>query len=236
MGSHSDDEDAAPLGPDDFDQIVCESCVKSNRYGVRNILERWAGREGSGVMLLGGEKLDQVLGRATLEEDDDDDGVMAGEAGVGSTGDEGGETVVAATGGKREGTALEEPAAKKVRAETDEAGPTQTSTSALPLSISSGTIASGPTSASAGPKACTAPPRVSSTELSPLAQLEQAGGRANVYLEEGWRMRWCHCAEVSFQRLLELRTVTDSLLLDPVLASLRSLPVLPRGRRDLRSS
>ena len=81
FGSHADDN-TAPLGEDDFDMIICERCVKGNA-GVRIIAERYAGREGTGVMIV--EEGGKVRGVTKAFEEGKDEGL--GDLGEGSEGE-----------------------------------------------------------------------------------------------------------------------------------------------------
>ncbi|GAA5880426.1 hypothetical protein JCM1840_007693 [Sporobolomyces johnsonii] len=225
FGQHSDDN-ASPLGEDDFDMVVCERCVKGNP-DVRRIVERYAGREGSGVMIIG--KDDKVLGKAVLPPDEEEEtegekAVQAGEA----EGEKAGETEVekseeskpkvedpaedAVTGeAKRKAEEGEdEPAAKKVKTDASastlpplalsasnssvaSSSSSEPSTSATPSTSSSQPTSASVSAAPSSPtKVCRAPPVLPPGE-SPLAMLEKEGGRVNIYLEEGWMMRWCRC-------------------------------------------
>lgn len=66
----------------------------------------------------------------------------------------------------------------------------------------------------AKPSACRAPPLPPPGQLSVLEQVEAAGGRSNVWLEEGFYDRWCRCEEClprfdEFPFLLEEETSYD---------------------------
>ena len=53
-----------PIGEDDFDVLICSRCVKSDRNGVRKLLDPWAGVAGRGVLLVG----DAVEGALVVDE------------------------------------------------------------------------------------------------------------------------------------------------------------------------
>lgn len=216
FGSHSETGES-PLGSDDFDQLVCERCVKGNGH-ARKLLERYAGVEGTGVMMVGKEN--QVLGRATIEDSDDevDEVAETQEESVARA---------AAVGEKRkvdeedlDSAPSDEPSTKKPKhlsdpspsanstsTSADSASTSSTSSASLSTSLST-TTSLATTAPSSQPStsvsSCRAPPEVAKG-TSPLAQLERDGGRCNVYLEEGWMERWCRCDEV---RDLSLRPAT----------------------------
>ena len=198
LGSHSDIDDA-PLSPDDFDQLICGTCVSTDRQGIRRILDRYAGREGSGVMIIGGKDGREVLGRAPIEAEEtvqvagaEQMTVLAGEDAVPTATSAAGKRKTAEAGWDGEHESL---AVKRARADIE---PDVDATPSEPLSTSS----TSPDLASASRPAvdrneCRAPPLLDPTTPSPLAQLEQQGGRINVYLEEGCMTRWCRCKDVS---------------------------------------
>ncbi|GAA5901494.1 hypothetical protein JCM6882_006296 [Rhodosporidiobolus microsporus] len=218
FGKHIDDDEQPPLKQDDFDQFVCERCVKGEK-GVRKIMERWAGVEGSGVMLV--SKENQVVGRAFLPPDDDEDDLPQGEAPQASTSGAAAEATEgdgSASEAKRKAEdEAEQPPAKKAKG-----GDEQTALPSLTASTSSSSIATitsasasisitpslrpsssaattaastASSSATSSPvKTCRAPPVLPPGESS-LAKLEKEGARANVFLEEGWMLRWCRCSQ-----------------------------------------
>ncbi|BGP16046.1 hypothetical protein JCM10213_006818 [Rhodosporidiobolus nylandii] len=213
FGKHIDDDEDGPMQQDDFDLFVCERCVKGNKE-VRRIVERYAGVEGTGIMLVTPDK--KVLGKAVLAPEGADE-EPAGEAqdeGEGLT--EHASTAVDAgaageTGEAKRKAADEAAAPQSKRAKADDHKPSAASTS-LTASTSSSSIAtvtsstlaasqsasSAATSVSSTPsspsKTCTAPP-VPPPGESPLAKLEKEGAKLNVYLEEGWMTRWCRCSQ-----------------------------------------
>lgn len=198
LGSHSDLNDA-PLGPDDFDQMICGTCVSTNRQGIRKILERYAGREGSGVMVIGGKDGAEVLGRASLEDDetveDEVSAVQDAESEVNGSS----EKRKADSEGLEGDAGSTEPAAKRLKAEGDSTADGSTSGASLPAIPSSPPLSSldhksEPVSSAADE--CNAPAPFDPSQPSPLDALEQEGRRMNVYLEEGWMMRWCRCSKV----------------------------------------
>ncbi|BGP47943.1 hypothetical protein JCM10450v2_003809 [Rhodotorula kratochvilovae] len=177
---HSDDDDdpAKPLRQDDFDQLICWRCVKGNA-DVRRIALRYAGVEGTGVLLLAPES--KILGKTRSAEDDDEGTVKGedtGEAAAAASG-----SIEAAAEGKRkaDGDGDEQPAAKRTKAAAEvAAGPA---------------VESAPQDAPvSAPSACCAPPAVPEVE-TPLAQLETTTSQPNIYLEDGWMDRWCRCRE-----------------------------------------
>ncbi|GAA5857529.1 hypothetical protein JCM8547_009323 [Rhodosporidiobolus lusitaniae] len=219
FGKHVDDDEDGPLKQDDFDMFVCERCVKAP--DVRRIVERYAGVEGSGVMLI--TKAGEVLGRAHLPSDDEEEepekAVAVGE----------GPAAEGAEGKRKAGEeATDLPAAK--RAKTDDTSsslvPSASSSSiatitsstladsTLPSSSAATSLSASTSSAASTSKTCTAPPVLPPGE-SPLAKLEkEQGARANVFLEEGWMMRWCRCSQclplfVNFPYLLEEEDVYE---------------------------
>lgn len=192
---HSDDDDdpTKPLCQDDFDQLVCWRCVQGSQ-DVRRVMTRYAGVEGTGVLLLAPEAT--VFGRVrSSDTDDDDEGTVKG--------DDEGEAVEASaetttepqSEGKRKAAddAAEEPAAKRVKAAgtAATAGP-----SASGATEDGDAVPTGKAPDAQDPASCRAPPVVPA-DASPLVKLERGGARPNVYLEEGFMDRWCRCREVS---------------------------------------
>ena len=56
-----------PIGEDDFDVLVCSQCLKSDRNGVKKLMNGWAGVAGKGVLLVG----DSVEGALEVEAETD---------------------------------------------------------------------------------------------------------------------------------------------------------------------
>lgn len=209
LGSHSDSNDS-PLGSDDFDQIICDGCARTNGR-LRKILERYAGREGTGVMLVGGEGGKEVLGRAILEDDDqelknEDEAAAPVEAGE-STGTVSEKRKADSPKLEDDSSAVEQPALKKLKTEDIHTPSLASSLTSAPpppsssLPTSSTAPSQSPAIAPLAPPSalgvCKAPLPFATGEVSPLRKLEAEGGKLNVYLEEGWMMRWCRCSEVS---------------------------------------
>jgi E3 ubiquitin-protein ligase UBR7 len=209
LGSHSDSNDS-PLGSDDFDQVICDGCARTNGQ-VRKILERYAGKEGTGVMLVGGEGGKEVLGRAILDDDDQElaaeESAAASDVAMGSTSTSTEKRKAASPKLEDDSSVSDQPALKKHKTEGVHA-PTSSTSSILPSTssaISTSSTAPRPVPATSAPPAppssvpgdCKAPVPLAPGEISPLRKLESEGGKLNVYLEEGWMMRWCRCAEVS---------------------------------------
>ncbi|SCV71195.1 BQ2448_2783 [Microbotryum intermedium] len=194
IGSHVDSADSL-LATDDFDPVVCDACVRADRNGVRTkLLDRYAGVEGSGVMLLD-MQTKAIIGRAVFDDDDDenegqDDGKI-------KMNEEGGlseaktDVSSAATGEGRDPTDQDRPAK---RARLDEGTPKagSSSSSSAPHAVVAGEAASDLPA-----KTCKATVRPTASEVTPLKRLELDGGKLNVFFEEGWRMRWCQCEECS---------------------------------------
>lgn len=63
------DAEHSPLGPDDFEGLICAGCVATS--GVRAVVERYAGVEGSGVMVIDEEG--KVRGNLLDEEEEEED-------------------------------------------------------------------------------------------------------------------------------------------------------------------
>ncbi|GAA6063129.1 hypothetical protein JCM10212_002332 [Sporobolomyces blumeae] len=208
FGTHSDDN-AAPLDEDDFDMIICERCVRGNR-GVRRIVERYAGRDETGVLII--TEKDEVVGRVSVAKEAEDD---AGDLGsdrdeVTSNEREGdraegfeqgssaavGEAERAPGELKRKAEAVDgESEAKKPKSEPDAASSTASTGAHLSNATTDLSVAGSSKNAD-GPDPCCAPPKIPSTE-TPLVKLERQGGRANVFLQDGWMDRWCRCTECS---------------------------------------
>ncbi|GAA5928754.1 uncharacterized protein JCM15063_003958 [Sporobolomyces koalae] len=198
FGTHSDDN-AAPLSEDDFDMIICERCVLG-KPAVRKIAERYAGREQSGVMIIGTEG--QLIGatRTLLEAKENDEGVLnsddedAHEAGQESAEEEKRSEQVTDSKRKAE-ESTDAPIAKKPKPELN-------STSGIPesntISSTSATAMVEPgrsdLASSTNSTTCFAPPALPS-EATPLEQLRRAGGRVNVFLANDWQDIWCRCPQ-----------------------------------------
>lgn len=167
-------------------------------------MERYAGRNGTGVMIVGGENGDQVLGRLSTSEngDADDDSEK--------------------DGGCREDVqakiATNAPAAgvdkRKAEHESTEADDAQRSAKRVKAndaprsrSASPQTVAASLSSAvSPQPTDCRAPPALA-PDATPLAKQERLGRPVPIFLEEeGWQSRWCRCDKVR----LPLPSLTDT--------------------------
>ncbi|KAL8280969.1 hypothetical protein RQP46_006648 [Phenoliferia psychrophenolica] len=200
FGSHADTNDS-PLGTDDFDMLVCAACVKSDPR-VRRIMDRWAGVEGSGVMMV--DKDDKVIGRTPQEEEEAEEET---EAGATATVDE---TTEREGGEKRKAdTTTDEPAMKKAKLLEFEATSSSSSSAAAPSSSSASSAlaaSTAATDASSSEDACIAPPVVPDGE-SVLMRLEKEGARMNVFLEEGWIE--CINSFISFPYFLEEEEVLE---------------------------
>ncbi|KAK4046193.1 hypothetical protein OIV83_006268 [Microbotryomycetes sp. JL201] len=195
FGVPADSADS-PLTQDDFDQVVCHACVSRNQDGVRRALERYAGRPGTGVMLLAGKGSRTVLGKvsegtpsaepsATLEQAPTNDNT----APAGSF-----------KSLKRQAELHddEDNIAKRHRGEGDE-----------PKAASTGAGTPAPDD----PKACRALPSLPPDE-TPLAVTEAKGGKLHVFLGDDWMQRWCRCSEclplfVNLPYLLEEEEVVE---------------------------
>ncbi|KAI5474663.1 E3 ubiquitin-protein ligase UBR7 [Pseudohyphozyma bogoriensis] len=213
FGSHSDAQ-TSPLGTDDFDLLICASCVTSDSR-LRPLLDRWAGVEGKGVMVIGED--DVVKGRAAVMDSDGEvDGGVKEEV-VKAEGKEGvkkeendeegvkgkakeeekDDDVAATTGGEKRRadvastSSTVEPPAKKLKSDV----PAHSSSHVGSDSSFDSSASTAATSASthAHSQACIAPPVPRKGE-SVLDQLQRNGARMNVYLEEGWIERWCRCS------------------------------------------
>lgn len=223
--------------------LICERCVKLPK--LRRIVERYAGVEGSGVMVV--SKEGEVLGRAYLPSDDEEEGEgeATGDGGAGSVAVAGDDEMVSREGeGKRKAEDGPEESHSAKRSRTDDVAsslpPSASNSSAAtfscvtPLqSLSSVTSLAPSAPPSSSPfKTCQAPPVLPQGD-SPLVKLERTeGARANVYLEEGWMMRWCRCSQVrSFSLSSPSSKLADTFLLAvPPLVYRLSVPV-GRGRR-----
>lgn len=180
-------------------------CVRDNPK-VRRIVERYAGVPGSGVVLLGAD--DKPRGR-----------LVEAQVGLRDVKEERKEGTPSAWLGTKveppsvaregEGTGHEKrkldsdpedvphdmDMSPKKKRRTSHSPPPSPSTPTRPTAP--------PATLSSSPKlplklkaaACTAPPRPRAGQPSVLAQVEAAGGRSNVWLEEGFYERWCRCEE-----------------------------------------
>jgi E3 ubiquitin-protein ligase UBR7 len=186
FGSHSD-SNASPLHSDDFDLLICERCVKGNAR-VRRLFDRWAGCEGSGIMIIA--KDDTVLGTVMLEDDEDNEEEQVGTgAVVGEKRKTEDDDAVASTSAST--SVSQEPATKRFK---EEDGSSSSIGSSLASLDSTSTTTSRTTLASSqsDDKGCSAPP-LPVDGVSPLARVMAEGGRGNMYLGDGWMERWCHC-------------------------------------------
>lgn len=209
FGVHSSSSES-PLTTDSFDVLICARCVTNPKdRRVRNLVERWAGIEGSGVLLVDGS---EVIGKKGESENGD----------VGSDEDEE-EVKGSERAGKRKAQELEalddHNDLKRVKSSDSAHSSTMSSqldppsyntsqTSSAPSITSNSTALTAPSSALPGllpsptllPKpqkpGCIAPPPPSSAQYI-LSDFERGGKRLNIYLEEGWRERWCRCGDVS---------------------------------------
>ncbi|GAA5959692.1 hypothetical protein JCM3765_007242 [Sporobolomyces pararoseus] len=216
FGTHSDDN-AAPLSEEDFDMIICERCVKGNE-GVRKIAERYAGREGSGVMLI--DKEDRVSGmtRELLESRENNSGELGSDAedetgkekllteegltngSVEKTGEA--EESIASETKRKAGLSDEERAVKKPKANEEPSSSSQislqstSSSSRLsqPPSIASTSQPESTVPSSTPSQSCSAPP-ILPLEETPLADLKRDGGRMNLFLANDWQTIWCRCEQ-----------------------------------------
>ncbi|GAA5840252.1 hypothetical protein JCM3766R1_001437 [Sporobolomyces carnicolor] len=195
FGTHSDDH-AAPLSEDDFDMIVCERCVEGNA-GVERIAERYAGRDGSGVMLI--DHNDRVLGatKEMLESNEANSGHLGSDSEDGKVAlrDE------AVTGPRGD---VEDPAARRRESGSVAAlGPVVVDTKRKAAGTGVGddhratkrVKADSPpplAPAVAGPSD-SAPPAVVPAETTPLHKLKRAGARTNLFLANDWQTLWCRC-------------------------------------------
>lgn len=200
FGTHSDAE-ASPLGTDDFDMLICAGCVVGNPH-LKRVLDRWAGVEGRGMMMIG--KDDKVLGRTVaVDEEEDGDLPSDGEGNPAvpdpeTTKKESSNTVEKRKAESQEVGDLDPPSTEEERAmkKSRHVGRDSTGNSSLASSWSSTSSATAPasetssstvasSSASASTIVCIAPPNLPSG-TSVLAKLEKEGARLNVYLDDGW--------------------------------------------------
>ncbi|GAA5861803.1 hypothetical protein JCM3774_001307 [Rhodotorula dairenensis] len=159
----------AVLTPDDFDVLICQRCVRQ-KADLRALLERYAGVEGTGVLVI--SETDKVLGGVTVPPAEADDG---GEASM-----------------RPDDAGLPTASAKR---DTNDAGLAATGDETRPAKRAR--VASPPVAAAGGAhgETCLAPRPAGATGESPLRRLEARGARLNVYLQEGWMDRWCRCHE-----------------------------------------
>lgn len=194
---------------------------------MRRIADRYAGVPGSGVVLIDGDNRP----RGRLAGPDAPTAGLEAEAKVGEVKpmswlDKVVPPVAVAVEGGESKRKLEEDdddddahramsmSPKKQRC-TSPSPPSSPSTAAKP----SGYPAPAPTTPpntlpAAPPTACCAPPLPPPGHPSILAQVEAAGGRSNVWLEDGFYERWCRCDEcvqlfVGLPFLLEEETSYD---------------------------
>lgn len=191
----------SPLHQDEFDTMVCQRCVRGNSE-VRRILERYAGVEGTGVMLVARDGA--VSGRLASTSASAETSGAAPEGGAAEDEQQvNGETEQA--DGKRKAEVddgVDKRTVKKAKLDS----PPQ------PVTKSDGTLPDPTTSAARvspvgkttelppardQPDICQAPPLLPPGE-TPLAKLEAGGGRSNVFLADHFTSRWCRCRQVRF--------------------------------------
>lgn len=173
LGAHAE-SNSTPLSQEDFDEVVCSQCVKRNRDGVRTLLNKYAGREGTGVLLVTGTDGKTVLGRMKEEQD-----VESEQSEL--------QTIDKDKSPKRKSadeldSDANEPAPKKLKLEPASGVQQAAALQSVPETGSN----------SAG---CTAPAPLPPGE-SPLERLDAAGGKVNVYLQDGFTEQWCRCKNV----------------------------------------
>lgn len=200
------DSDDSILGQDDFDQVICGSCIKMNRDGCRRVIERYAGRDGTGVILVGGESGVEIRGAVLLHPHDEDDEaadtlssseqVADTAAGPTEVPDATRQNDKRKTDDSATDQATDGPVAKRARMEDydsarSDANPTSSKTVAGSSDESSAT--SRTTARTELSEDCRAPPLLADGEVSPVAQEEQRGRLPHVFLQDGWQTRWCRC-------------------------------------------
>lgn len=161
--------DAAVLTPDDFDVLICQRCIRQ-KEDLRHLLERYAGMEGGGVVVI--SEQDEVLGKVTVDETEVETGTGAA-------------------------VSVGEPSASdtETKRNTDAAG-LQHEDETRPAKRARAAFSPDPSAGGESRNACRAPHRPAATEGDwPLNRLEAKGARLNVYLQEGWMDRWCRCGE-----------------------------------------
>ncbi|GAA5848064.1 hypothetical protein JCM9279_007438 [Rhodotorula babjevae] len=191
---HSDDDDdpTKPLRQDDFDQLVCWRCVEHNS-DVRRIMTRYAGVEGTGVLLLGPDAI--VLGKVRSAEDEDE-GTVKGEGDDEAAGSapaepaSTGRVTTAAAAAMEEGLGSASDGKRKAQDGLED-GPVAKRAKAEDASAA---VGESDAPAASSSRSCLAPPVVP-VEDSPLVKLERGGAQTNVYFEEGFMDRWCRCRE-----------------------------------------
>ncbi|KDE06597.1 hypothetical protein MVLG_03093 [Microbotryum lychnidis-dioicae p1A1 Lamole] len=192
IGSHVDSADSL-LATDDFDHVLCDTCVRHDYKGVRTkLLDRYAGIEGSGVMLLD-MKTKAIIGRAALDDGDENENENEGQGRNKPDVNEEGDLSEAKPHASSGDATDQDRPTKRARLDELTAKPeaSSSSSSAQHDIIKRDTVTDLPT------KACKAPLRPSPSDVSPLKRLELGGGKLNVFFEKGWRMRWCQCQECS---------------------------------------
>jgi E3 ubiquitin-protein ligase UBR7 len=187
---HNEEEGA--FGVDDFDMLLCGVCTRS--AGLKAILERYAGKEGTGVVVV------------------DEDGKVYGRLAEESKAEEAKEEAPVEIGQKRarEESADNEDASKKVKLDdvdsTIAASNDPSSEVVKPDGLdkpTNGDSIDNPSSevkepsSEAAKQECSAPDATPSVIFAKLLAKEGLG--ASVFLQdEDWRDQWCRCAKVSF--------------------------------------
>lgn len=209
-GTRAGDE-GATLAPDDWETLVCERCA--TRTPLSAFLHRYAGSQHSGVVVLdtNGQPVGLLPTGAAAdapapasEENGDTKPDVKAEDGSAAT-----DAAPAASISEREQRSIKrkdgddaERSSKRVKLEGDDSatlpstsqlGEASTSASQATTAVASSqsTAIAGSSSSSASKTACMAPPPREGNAY-PLTRPQ----RGHVFLQEGWRERWCRCSEV----------------------------------------
>lgn len=173
------------LAEEDYDALICRTCVLSNPT-----LRRWAGTEGV-IMVVRNDVDKPWIPIGHSSEDIEVEVDRHSDSGVGGNSSESGAKQTSSAGSKR---TLEHPitsgtseGTQPKRPRTDSAGRTGGATSDPEFSAS----------------ACTAPQQPKRA-LEVLAAVSSKSpnydiGTGDVFLTDGWRARWCQCNEVRIE-------------------------------------
>lgn len=178
--------------------LVCERCVLNPSTGVRALVERWAGVDNLGVMVIG--KDGKVYGALPIDVEKTE---VDQEEATDTTG--------GLVEGKRKVEEVEEIVessdSKRIKIDEDQNSISQSASSSSQASTSKSTLGStlsstssllpSPLITSINSKICSAPPLPSTENPSILTKIQQEGGKLNIYFADDWRERWCKCSEVS---------------------------------------
>lgn len=181
--------------------LVCERCVLNPSTGVRALVERWAGVDNLGVMVIGKDGIvygtlpaEVEIDEAVKEGGDIVDGVVEGKRKV----EEVEENVESSSDSKRVKIDIEDSTSLLI-SQSASSSQASTSRSIIESITSTSSLLPSPLITSTNSEICSAPLLPSTENPSILTKIQQEGGKLNIYFAEDWRERWCRCSEVSLR-------------------------------------